>query len=240
MPSGALNVSRNDYIKNPKEFDIFTPPEICYFIQDVVSINKYEKILDVCCGSGNLSVPFSQSETPPELIGVDVIDHSSTYPGKFMQFDFANIKDKKELAKMSTEDKEEDLKDYLNNCDYLKIFSPQFVLCNPPWNKCPGKKLYPFEIAKKVFELFGPKTPMVLFTPMGLRLNRRYGAKRARELESLIERGCEITSICSMPIDAFFPGNKEKGQQWEILFFNVENIKPHYWFTEKLKEKYSL
>lgn len=236
MPTGALNVKRNDYTKNPKEFDIFTPSDICNFIQDIVSVNKYKKIADICCGEGNLSQPFIKNDC--KSIGIDTVDYSKEFPGKFIKSPFIVFPEKD----FETEEEQKAYNQTLEinkKCHQeLHDFKPELILCNPPWNKCPGKLLYPFEILKKIIELFWVGIPIVLFTPMGLLLNRRYGAKREKEFEALVERGLELTSICSMPIDAFFPGNKEKGQQWQILFFNIYNIKSHYWYTQKLKEKY--
>jgi hypothetical protein len=257
MATGALNVRRNDYIAKPKNFEIFTPPDICNFIEDIISVNKYKRIADICSGPGNLSKPFVKKGC--EAIGADTIDYSKEFPGKFINFDFLSLKEKfkpclsikesklprKELKEIIAKQKEKYEKE-LNikyeaaeaNYQKLKEFKPELIVCNPPWNKCPSRKLYPFEILKKITEIFGIKIPFIIFTPMGLRLNRRYGASRDKIMEVLIEQGCEITSICSMPIDAFFPGNKVKGQQWEILFFNIPNIKAHYWYTDKTREKY--
>lgn len=103
---------------------------------------------------------------------------------------------------------------------------PDLVICNPPFNGHSGKKLYPEIFLEHIFKLFGPKIPVVLFAPMGLRLNQRQKSKRWHWLRDC---GAEITSIISLPLDVF------EGVEFhnEILIFNIKGLKPHYFLPEK-------
>jgi len=214
LSTGAINVTKNKYHQNPKEYRIYTPLDISYFIYEFIGGHGYNNIIDICCGDGSLSVPFQT--TAKTIVGIDTEITGYTY-GEFIKYDF--IKHKR-----------------FNK--YLKEKNIDLVLCNPPWNHCDGRKLYPYEFLKKIIEVFDIKIPIVLFTPMGLRLNRRYGAKRGKKLKALFKNGLALTSNISMPIDAFCPGNKKKGQQWEILIFNIHGIPASYWYTEEDMEYY--
>jgi type I restriction enzyme M protein len=99
------------------------------------------------------------------------------------------------------------------------------VLCNPPFNGAPGKRLYPEVFLEHLFKLFGVQIPVTMVVPMGLRLNQRRKSKRWRWLRDC---GAQITSIISMPLDVF------DGVEFhnEILVFNVAGIKPHYFLPE--------
>jgi len=214
MATSAINVKKNNYHDNPKDFCIYTPPDICNFLYDISSPYHCSNILDICCGSGNLSKPFF--DKGKKLVGIDVEDVGYKY-GQFIQRNF---------LKPHPEDYK------------FKYFKADLIISNPPFNGCPGRKLFSYEILKRILQVFGLQKPIILFTLMGLRLNRRYGAKREGELEEFFEKGLELSSIISMPIDAFSPGSKTKGQQWEILCFNMPKLKPHYWYSKKLREKY--
>jgi len=236
-----ISTARNKYHEEAKEFCIYTPLDVSYFIYDLVRGYKFSRVLDVCCGEGNLSKPFEKSKY--QTIGIDIRENLSFSPGEFINANF--IKTSEECAsQVSLIGKREITGLTPTQIEYLKLFNPELVISNPPFNDCPGRKLYPFEVLKKIIEIYGHKKPIVLFTLMGFRLNRRYGAERETDLERLFENGLDLTSIISMPIDAFFPGSKSKGQQWEILIFNMPGLKPHYWYTLKTRnnmiKKYGL
>jgi hypothetical protein len=101
-------------------------------------------------------------------------------------------------------------------------WQPDLVLCNPPFNGITYKRwrLGSEAFLHKIFELCGEDQKIVLFGPMGLRLNVDRRGERAKHLPIW-----NITTIVSLPRNFF-------GQHVlfhaEILFFNMPKLKPHY------------
>lgn len=215
MPS-PLNVNRNDYRKNPKRNDIETPKEVAWFLFDIISAHiktialnpKYPKvILDPAVGKGALLEPWKQYSENFKLqiktIGVDVEDYSGSVD-VFLQTKFEELT-------------------YWNN------EKPELILCNPPFNQGVGRKLYSYLFLQKMLDLFGKDVPIVLFCPMGFRLNQRKHSDRWRWLRN---NGVEISSILSLPLDIF---NNVQFHN-EVLFINFPvayKLKPHYFMSEK-------
>ena len=85
-----ISVKRNNYHENPKDFCIFTPPEIAYFIHDIISYHYpyIQNILDVCCGDGNLSEPWSDYDSPKNIVGIDNQTRKFDNVGCFVKADF--------------------------------------------------------------------------------------------------------------------------------------------------------
>ncbi len=114
-------------------------------------------------------------------------------------------------------------------CDFLKRtkkISTDLIVCNPPFNLGVGKRLGSEIFLEKIIELLKEPTPIVLFVPMGFRLNQRKTSKRYKWLRD----NCPpITSIISLPLDIF----KEVQFHSEILIFDAPKLKPHY-FLETL------
>ena len=96
---------------------------------------------------------------------------------------------------------------------------------NPPFNGCEGKRLYPEVFLAHTFELFDETIPVVLFTPMGFRLNQRRKSARWRWLR---DSKAKLTSTVALPLD-IFPGVEFHA---EILIFNVKGVLPHYFLPE--------
>jgi hypothetical protein len=102
------------------------------------------------------------------------------------------------------------------------------VLCNPPYNSVGeySHTLLPEKFLARIVEVVPPGTPIVLFTPMGLRLNCRSGARRYLWLR---DECPDIMSIVSLPLDTFpyclFHS--------EILFLNMPRLKAHYLLPQK-------
>ena len=90
-----------------------------------------------------------------------------------------------------------------------------------------GRPLLPEVWLQKALELFGKKIPIVLFTPYGLRLNQTTESKRW--LKFIGGEYPEISSIISLPKN-IFDGILFHS---EILIFNVNGIKPHYFYNTK-------
>jgi len=112
-----------------------------------------------------------------------------------------------------------DGKDFLKRTE--RIYS-DLVVCNPPFNLGVGKKLGSEIFLEKILELNGKNNiAIVLFVPMGFRLNQRKTSKRWKWLRD----NCPpITSIISLPLNIF-----DKVQfHSEILIFNAPELKPHY------------
>jgi hypothetical protein len=101
---------------------------------------------------------------------------------------------------------------------------PDLVLCNPPFNGCAGRQLYPEVFLRHILKLFGPM-PTVLFTPMGFRLNQRRKSERWKWCRDGL---VDITSIISLPLD-LFPGVEFHA---EILIFNRPGLKSHYFLSD--------
>ncbi len=102
------------------------------------------------------------------------------------------------------------------------------VLCNPPFNNdvSENKVFVPELFLAKILEVAGNRTPIVLFAPMGMRLNQERKSRRWRWLR---DNAPPITGIISLPIDVF----PDVQFHSEILLFNMPRLKPHYFIPEK-------
>ena len=99
------------------------------------------------------------------------------------------------------------------------------MLCNSPFNGADGKQLYPEVFLCHAFKLFGDTIPIVLFVPMGFRLNQRRKSTRWRWL---LDSRATITSIVSLP--EIFPDVEFHA---EILIFDSRGWEPHYFLPEE-------
>ncbi len=205
MPS-PLTVTRNDYHARPKRSDVHTPLGVARFLFDILynsmSYNvvrhpQFESVFDPAIGTGRLTDPWYEAGC--RVIGCDIVIASGLMAHEI----------------------------YLGRFETLDFASekPDLVLCNPPFNGCEGKRLYPEVFLDRAFDLFGVHQPVVLFAPMGMRLNQRRKSTRWRRLRDC---GAELTSIVSLPLD-IFPGVEFHA---EILMFNVRGVRPHYFLPE--------
>jgi hypothetical protein len=94
------------------------------------------------------------------------------------------------------------------------------ILCNPPFNSH-GNKLGSEFWLDQIIERFGKDIPIVLFTPMGFRLN---GQQKGNQ------KYPPISSIISLPLGIF----PEVEFHSEILIFNLPNLSPHYFFNHPI------
>ena len=201
--ASPLTVKRNDYHTNKKKNDIKTPYGICDFLAELLYNNisgKKPNIFDVGCGDGRLAGAFKNCIT----VGIDDRRVKNIRLNDFIREDFFQMQ-------------KESFSGYV----------PSLVLCNPPFNNIKGRKLMPEIFLKKIFELFGEKVPVVLFAPMGFRLNNRTFSKRYEYFRD--DCKAEITSIISMPLDVF----PDVEFHNEILIWNVKGLKAHYWLPEE-------
>ena len=94
------------------------------------------------------------------------------------------------------------------------------VMCNPPFNLGVGRMLGSEVFLRQILALCG-NVPIVLFCPMGFRLNQRTKSTRWRWLRD--ECPAKITGIMSLPLDVF------DGVLFhsEVVFFNAPNVPAH-------------
>lgn len=109
------------------------------------------------------------------------------------------------------------------------------VLCNPPFNDENGapesRRFMPEIFLTKLLAVVGPKTPIVLFAPMGMRLNQHRTSARWRRMRDSMPA---ITSIVSLPLDVF------EGVEFhsEILLFNMPELASHSFVPDKYLPKH--
>lgn len=202
--SYPISLNKNNYNDNKKNNVITTP---LWLVQNIMNILPwyYENanVIDICCNSGCLSSLFKSN-----VFGIDIIKPKNTAVenSKFYCLDFLGLKSFKLNKRID------------------------LLVCNPPFNDMNGKykrKLLPELFFRKIIELFGPSIPFVLFVPMGFLKNQRVNSKRYKFIR---DSGVEITSILSLPIDAF------EGVLFhsEVLFFNIPGMNPHYFIDKDL------
>ncbi|AGL90046.1 N-6 DNA methylase [Candidatus Phytoplasma australiense] len=199
-------VDRNNFFKNEKKATIYTPSWVSQFLYNILSPQiQRGLILDPCVGEGSLLFPWKEKGF--DVLGVDI--EKTTFPN-LIHKNFLELS-QKELKKQ-------------------KI---SLVITNPPFNldfktksyvkeKYGGRPLLPELWLSKIIELFGKDIPIVLFTPYGFRLNQSLNSKRLQKF--LNQEYPEISSIISLPKDVF----ENVVFHSEILIFNVNHLKPHY------------
>lgn len=236
----AHSTKKNRYfdVENTKNHTIFTAPAVCKWLAEILKeeIPEGGVLFDPAIGSGNLLDPFDNVIK----MGADIEDFGATV-NSFLEGDFLDW----------------EIGDYS---------APDLTLINPPYNHTEASRkkwgrstLLPELFATHCFKLFGNDMKMILFTPMGLRLNTRcYTPKNGERYRNIRDNWGEITSIVSLPLDCFpnpdfdpesdiarrNPGKgimksniKRKETQQEILFFNMPNLKPHYCLPESVIEE---
>jgi len=210
MPS-PLTTKRNKYYKNRKSNDIETPPGVSQFLYDLISPHMKKRVIcDVGCGRGNLIRPWVK-DYKTILIDKDM-SHATVTGNAFFEMDFLASWNWPKGAYQAIS----------------KQPIPDLILCNPPFNqKSGGRKLMPELFLKAIFDFWGERVPTVLFSPMGFRLNQRVKSERYKHFRDECE--AEITTIISMPLDAF--PNVEFHN--EILIWNFFRLRTHYWMPEK-------
>ena len=205
MPS-PLSVQKNNYLKNPKNSSIETPSWLAEYICQLVEYYfEYDDdlwVYDPAAGRGNLLLPFKQHGW--SVRGSD-IGENCPVTNNYFQSRFEDIEEFSGPANV--------------------------IVCNPPFNSAPGRKLYPEVFLRQIHKLFGNEIPVVMIAPMGLLLNQRLKSARWRYLRD----NWELSSILSLSIDTF---KKDDGSpvlfHAEVLFFNFLGLKPHYFLPESI------
>lgn len=194
------NLKHNNYHQKPKPSNIQTPPEVSQFIFELLrdKIEKKGVILDPCCGEGSLLKPWKENDF--WTYGIDMARNSSV-----------------SLAR-----------DFLNwdgICPSFYRNEVNLVLCNPPFNGY-GNKLGSEVWLDKIIELFGKDIPIVLFVPIGFRLNLTPKSKRWLKFPN--GEYPRISSIIALPKNIF------EGVIFhsEILIFNLKGLKGHYFYNQ--------
>jgi hypothetical protein len=101
------------------------------------------------------------------------------------------------------------------------------AICNPPFNNTNGEtRFLPQLFLERIVKVVPPKTPIVLFTPMAMRLDQTTKSSRWRWLR---DHCPPITSIITLPHDAFGSVKVHSG----ILLFNMPRLAPHYFLPDK-------
>jgi hypothetical protein len=101
------------------------------------------------------------------------------------------------------------------------------TLCNPPFNSTNGEtRFLPQLFLERIVKVVPSRTPIVLFTPMALRLDQTTRSSRWRWLR---DHAPAITSIITLPHDAF--GSVKVHS--EVLLFNMPRLKPHYFLPDR-------
>ena len=120
-----------------------------------------------------------------------------------------------------------DIKQGIDFLEMTNSIMEELVVCNPPFNLGVGRKLGSELFLEHIVKLGGKK--IVLFVPMGFRLNQRKISKRWKWLRDKMP---PITSIISLPLDIF----KKVQFHSEILIFNCPELKPHYFLESSRKD----
>jgi len=205
-------IDRNNFYQKPKNSNVYTPPEVSQFIYELLKdkINKKRTlfVFDPCSGIGNLLKPWK--EAGYETLAND--SDTSLWKQGLTDYDLDFLHDWKKPICPPSQLKTE-----------LKAY--WLILCNPPFNGY-GQKLGSEVWLDKIIELFGKEVPLVLFTPMGFRLNSKKNGKRWGKFTN--NSYPPISSIISLPRD-IFPAIEFHS---EILIFNIPNLQPHYFYHE--------
>ncbi len=229
----AHSVTKNRYFDNEKNHTIFTPPPLAKWLRQIMEpeLKDVEVVFDPAVGSGNLTDLFPDKFR----IGCDIEDFEADL----------DVFEKGDFLMWSGD-------------DYPKM---DLVVMNPPYNhtKESAKKwgrssLFPELFADKCFKLFGKDVKVVLFTPMGFRLNTRcFTTKQGTRYRNIRDNFGELTSVITLPLDVFpnpdfdpmqpevrknpkknikASNIRRKETQQEILLFNMPKLKPHYCLPE--------
>jgi len=197
------NLQKNNYHQKPKNSTIYTPPAVSQFIfellKDKFPIKTGYPILDPCYGQGSLLKPWQKVGYP--TYGIE-IEGDSEDPVVLIQ-DFLTW----------------------DGWDFFGYqIKPQLVICNPPFNGY-GKQLGSEVWLDKIIKLFGKDIPIVLFAPIGFRMNLTLDSKRLAKFDD-----GTYPPICS---SITLPKNIFEGVIFhsEILIFNIKGLEAHYFFN---------
>jgi type I restriction-modification system DNA methylase subunit len=108
----------------------------------------------------------------------------------------------------------------------LRSINCDMVIMNPPFNSGNGKTLISELFFNRVYDLIKDRNiPIIMICPFGFRLNQK---KKSCRWKSLRDWFPNITTIISLPLDYF----KDVLFHTEILCFNTDKLKPHYFLDD--------
>jgi hypothetical protein len=192
------NLQKNNYHQKSKSSNIQTPLAVSQFIFELLKDEiKGGTILDPCAGQGSLLKPWK--ETGYLTWGIDIAPNSNADA----KTDFFTLKPY-----------ESEWNNEIN-----------LVLCNPPFNGY-SHKLGSEVWLDKIIELFGKEVPLVLFAPVGFRVNLTEKSSRWKKLSN--GDYPIINSIITLPKNIF------EGVIFhvEVLIFNIKGLQPHYFYHD--------
>lgn len=220
-------------VRTRKTCNIRTPALLSEFLFGMLNekFDKRKLILDPCVGDGQLISPWKEAGYRVE--GIDI--EKKFFPG---------------TRKM----------DYLLSTRKDYEVKPDLVLINPPFNvhkdvqpntfeyfennEWTRRPFLPEVFLSKTVELFGKNIPIVLFTPYGMRFNLTLESRRLERFDS--GEYPEISSIITLPKNIYNFDKKnieissnKKGVIFhsEILLFNIEGLKGHYFLPRNLAKQ---
>ena len=203
-------VDRNNFYVKEKRATVYTPENISTFLFSLLDgkIDRNKPVFDPCVGKGSLLKPFQDKGY--EVLGVDINDQGfeGTIKRNYLEIQRRELPD------------------------------PSLVIINPPFNidantkqyiktHYGGRPLLPEVWLMKAIELFGKSIPLVMFTPYGFRLNQTLTSKRW--MKFIDGTYPQIESIISLPKNIF----DNVLFHAEILVFNVNKLKGHYFCNEQ-------
>lgn len=212
-------VDRNNFYKHEKKATIFTPDYVSEFLYELMSphIKRSDgTIIDPCVGEGSLLKPWKRNGYA--VMGIDIENQG---------FPYTKVRNYLEVQKEEIDKK------------------ISLVIMNPPFNidhktkeyikeHYGGRPLLPEVWFAKAIKLFGSKIPIAMFTPYGFRLNQTENSKRWLKFAN--DEYPPITSIISLPKDVF----KNILFHSEVLFFNMPELKGHYFVRNSQYEQQRL
>jgi len=115
-------------------------------------------------------------------------------------------------------------KDFFRSPEHIGC---DLAICNPPFNNGNGERTFlPLLFLERIVAVVPPKTPIVFFAPMAMRLDQSTNSTRWRWMR---DKCPPITSIITLPHDVF--GDVKIHS--EILLFNMPKLKPHYFIPDE-------
>ncbi|WNE40796.1 MAG: hypothetical protein mread185_000253 [Mycoplasmataceae bacterium] len=222
--------------REKKTCNIRTPNSLSKFLFELLS-NKFKKtdlILDPCVGDGHLLIPWKEAGYKVEGIDIEEKKFPKTRKMDYLVSKKDDYKEKPKLILINPPfNIHKDMEEQDTTFKYL---------IESGWSKRP---FLPEVFLAKTIELFGKDIPIILFTPYGMRFNLTLESRRFLKFDN--GDYPEIKSIITLPKNIYNfdesnlleSKNKDKGIIFhsEILLFNLENLKAHYFLPKDLNYK---
>lgn len=179
---------------------VLTPQHLTEFMCDLAGVNKYSKVVDICCGSGSflvtaMSMMFKQANANPEE--VDKIRKEGLYGVEFddglYTLAIANMIIRKDGKSNIYKG------DCFNNqiTKELKAKNINIGLINPPYSQKDKEEL---EFVEHLLEILSVGGTGVVVVPMSCAIGTKFKETRERLLKKHT-----LDAVFSMPNDIFYP-----------------------------------